>query len=191
MPLSLQQATVNPRVQQRLLDPHGQVWVSLLWGHCSFRLGPGVHKVLSVPSNSLFPQSCGSSVIKSLWPSKSNSLCWIPRLGNLLWALELLQQCKNFFAIIVLQFVGHLLGGSVAGIMVTSSKRTYATCNTSQVCCSQRPCPLGRPLLTSASTGDTHTQRQVWISLSWDSLCLGHLLVDCCNSNEYMMSLIK
>ena len=38
----------------------------------------------------------------------------IPRLGNLLWALELLQQCKNFFGIIVLQFVGCLLSGSVA-----------------------------------------------------------------------------
>ena len=29
---------------------HGQVWVSLLWGHCSFLLGPGEHKVLFVPS---------------------------------------------------------------------------------------------------------------------------------------------
>ena len=27
-------------------------------GHCSFLLGPGAHKVLSVPSKSLFPQSC-------------------------------------------------------------------------------------------------------------------------------------
>ena len=25
----------------RLLDTPGQVWVSLLWGHCSFLLGPG------------------------------------------------------------------------------------------------------------------------------------------------------
>ena len=31
-------------------------------------LGPGAHKVLLVPSKSLFPQSCGSSVIKSHWP---------------------------------------------------------------------------------------------------------------------------
>ena len=37
------------------------VWVSFLWGHCSFLLDPGVHKVLFVPSKSLFPQSCGSS----------------------------------------------------------------------------------------------------------------------------------
>ena len=29
----------------------------------SFLLGPGVHNVLFMPSNSLFPQSCGSSVI--------------------------------------------------------------------------------------------------------------------------------
>ena len=41
----------------RLLDTHRQVWVSLFWGHCSFLLGPGVHKVLFVPSKSLFPQS--------------------------------------------------------------------------------------------------------------------------------------
>ena len=33
----------------------GQVWVSFLWDHCSFLLGPGVHKVLFVPSKSLFP----------------------------------------------------------------------------------------------------------------------------------------
>ena len=33
----------------------GQVWISLLWGYCSFFLGPSVQKVLSVPSESLFP----------------------------------------------------------------------------------------------------------------------------------------
>ena len=35
---------------------------------------PSVHKVLVVPSKGLFPQSCVSSVIKSHWPPKSNSL---------------------------------------------------------------------------------------------------------------------
>ena len=54
-----------------------QVWVSLLWGHCSFLLGPGTHRVLFVPSKSLFPPSCLSS------------------------------------------------GGSMVGLMVTSSKRAY------------------------------------------------------------------
>ena len=53
--------TTDPRVHQRLLGTHGQVWVSLLWGHCFFLLGPGAHKFLFVPSQSLFHQSCVSS----------------------------------------------------------------------------------------------------------------------------------
>ena len=48
-------------------------------GHWSFLLRPGAHKVLFVPSKSLFPQSCVSS------------------------------------------------GGSMVGLMATSSKRAYAT----------------------------------------------------------------
>ena len=66
-----------------------------------------------------------------------------------------LQQCQNFFDIIVLQFVGHLLSGSMLGLMATSSKKIYATLCVSQVCCSQSPCPCGRLLLTCASAGDT------------------------------------
>ena len=58
VPPTLQQATTNPRLRQRLLDTHRQVWVSLLWGHCSFLLGPGAHKVLFVPTKSLFPRLC-------------------------------------------------------------------------------------------------------------------------------------
>ena len=72
------QATADPCLHCRLLDTHRQVWVSLLWGYCSFLLGPGAHEVLFVPSKSLFPQSCVSS------------------------------------------------GGSMVGLMVTSSKRAYA-----------------------------------------------------------------
>ena len=45
VPQTLQQATANPGLCQRLLDTHGQVWVSLFCGHCSFLLGPGAHKV--------------------------------------------------------------------------------------------------------------------------------------------------
>ena len=51
---------------------------SLLWGHCSFLLGPSVHRVLFMPSKNLFPQSCVNS------------------------------------------------GGSMVGLMATSSKRAYA-----------------------------------------------------------------
>ena len=54
-------ASQDPHLCHRLLDSQGQVQVSLFWGHCSFLLGPSVHRVLFVPSKSLFPQSCVSS----------------------------------------------------------------------------------------------------------------------------------
>ena len=56
MPPTLPQATTNPHLHQRLLDTHGQVWVSLLWGHLSWYT-----QVLFVPCKSLFPLSCVSS----------------------------------------------------------------------------------------------------------------------------------
>ena len=61
VPPTLQQATTGSRFCQRPLDTQGKVWVSLLWGHCFFLLGPGEHKFLFVPFKSLFPQSCVSS----------------------------------------------------------------------------------------------------------------------------------
>ena len=51
--------------------------------------------------------------VKVRFPGDSQSLCWIPRLGSLLWDLELLQQCENSFGILVLQFVCRLPGGSI------------------------------------------------------------------------------
>ena len=54
----------------------------VLWGHCSFLLGPGVHKVLFVPSKSLFPQSCvssGSSMV-GLMATSSKRAYAIPSL---------------------------------------------------------------------------------------------------------------
>ena len=51
---TLQQATTDPHC---LVIP-GLSWASLdqsLWGHCSFLLGPVAHKILFVPSKSLFP----------------------------------------------------------------------------------------------------------------------------------------
>ena len=86
----------------------------------------------------------------------------IPRLGNLFWALELLQQCENFFGLIVLKFMGCLLGGSVVGL----------TCQASQVCCSQSHCPHSRPLLTLASAGDAQTLKGLSGSVSCGSWCV-------------------
>ena len=58
---SVPDCTVDPQLHQRLLDTHRQAWLCFLWGHWSSLLGPGVNKVLFVPSKSLFPQSCLSS----------------------------------------------------------------------------------------------------------------------------------
>ena len=55
VPLTLQQATFNPCLHWRLLDSHRQVWVSLLWGYCSFLLDPDMRKVLSALQVSVFP----------------------------------------------------------------------------------------------------------------------------------------
>ena len=102
----------------RFLETHRPVWLSVLWGHCSFLLSPGVHKVLFVSSKSVFPvlwKFCNQIPLASKvkFPGGSQFLCWILRLGNLLWTLELLQQCQDIFCIIVLQFVGHLLSGPI------------------------------------------------------------------------------
>ena len=77
MLLTLRQATLDPHLHQRLRNTHRQSWLSLLWDHYSFLLGPGVHKVVSALQESLFPQFCGSSVFKSHWLSKSKSLWYI------------------------------------------------------------------------------------------------------------------
>ena len=81
VPLTLQQATVDPCLCQRPLDTHAQVWVSLLQGHCSSLLGPGAHKVLFVPSKSLLPQSYVSSggSMMGLMETSSKKAYAIPR----------------------------------------------------------------------------------------------------------------
>ena len=73
-----QQATFDPCLCQRLLNTHGHVWVNLLWGHGSFLLGSTLHKVLFVPSTSLFPQSCvspGGCVVRLIATSSKRTLC--------------------------------------------------------------------------------------------------------------------
>ena len=113
VPPILQQATANPGLCRRLQDTHGIVWVSFLWGHCSFLLGPGAHKVLFVPSKSLFLQSCVS------------------------------------------------FGGSMVGLMVSSSNRAYAL--------PRSAAPCSRPLLicTSRRHSDTVLAQSLWVGLAF------------------------
>ena len=69
VPPALQQGTDDPRLRQRLLDTHRQVWVSLMWRHCSFLLGSGHTAFYFCISRSLFLQSCvsaGSSTVGSV-----------------------------------------------------------------------------------------------------------------------------
>ena len=91
---------------------YGEIWLRLFWGHFSFLLGPGEHKVLFVPSKSQLLQSCGSPIIKSF----GLQIPWVfsvalpgPQVGKYVVGLELLQNCEYFFAVIVLPFVGLLL----------------------------------------------------------------------------------
>ena len=67
--------TVDPHLHNRLLDTHRQAWLSLLWGHCSFLLAPGLlaQGFVCALQGPVSPV-CGSSVIKSHCPPKSNSL---------------------------------------------------------------------------------------------------------------------
>ena len=95
---------------------------------------------------------------------------FIPRVGKSVVGLTTLEQCGNFFGIIVLQFMGCLLGSSIVRLMTISFKRTYATCLAFQDCCCQSPCPCCRPLLTCASSGNTQTLKGWSGSVS----CGGH-----------------
>ena len=81
-------------LHQRRLDSYRQIWLSLLWGHCSFLLGPGTHKILLCPpAVSVSPVLCKFCnqiplVFHVKFSGGSQSLCCIPRLGNLLWSLH-------------------------------------------------------------------------------------------------------
>ena len=86
----LQQATANPCLCHRLLDPHRQVWVSLLRDHCSFLLGSwctqGFVCALQEPVSPVLWKFCSQIPLASKvkFSGSSQSLCQIPRLGNLL-----------------------------------------------------------------------------------------------------------
>ena len=78
---TLKQATIDPCLHQRPLDTDKQVWVSLLWGHCSLLLDPGTHMVLFVSFKSLLSQSCvssGSSMMELMVTSSERAYA-IPR----------------------------------------------------------------------------------------------------------------
>ena len=77
VPPTLQQATIDPCLHQRLLGIQGQIWVNLLWGHCSFILGPGTQGSVCALQESI-SQPCissGSSKLGLMVTSSQEGLC--------------------------------------------------------------------------------------------------------------------
>ena len=78
VPLIWRQATIDTRWLQ---NTHKQVWLSLLWAHCSFPLGPGVYKVCLCPSrvsvSLVLWKFCNQIPVtfKVRFPGDSQSLC--------------------------------------------------------------------------------------------------------------------
>ena len=154
----LQQATAQPHLCWRLLDTHSEVWVNLLWGHHSFLLCPGAHKVVFVPSKSLFPQSSVRSIIKS--QCLQSQILWefsvplpYPQVGKPVvcpWILLTVQEflwynCSAVGGSSTLWFYGG----------VNYSLLQEGLCH--RLCypgsCTQSPCPCSRPVLTCTSAG--------------------------------------
>ena len=175
VPFTQWKGTVDPHLCQRLLATHRQVRFSLFWGYCYFLLAPDACKVLFVPSNSLFPQSCGSYVIKSHWLPKSNSLrVFSPFPGSPGW--EIYVGPRIFLTVWEFLWCNcfvdcglstwWLFGGANGNILQEGLWHTLLC----QGCCSQSFCPHVNPLLTSASTGDPQTLKSMSGSVSVGSL---------------------
>ena len=91
VPLTLQQATADPRLHRRLWDTHGQVWVSVRGVPAPFSwVLQGFVCSLQEPVSPGLCKFCNQIPLASKikFPGGSQSLCQIPRLGNLLWVLE-------------------------------------------------------------------------------------------------------
>ena len=133
-----QQATIDPCLHHRLLRHSQASLAQSLVG--SLLLSPGswyAQGFVCALEESVSPvlwKFCNQIPLafKVKFSGCSQPLCQITRLGNLLWALELSQQCRNFSGIIVCQFEGCLLSGSMVGL----------TRDASQVCCCESPVPV-------------------------------------------------
>ena len=113
-----------------------------------------MYKVFLVPSKSLFPQSCRSSVIKSHWPSKANSL-------GVLSPLPDPQVGKSVVGPRTFATVQELLWYNYSPFCGLSAGWLYGEAHMPWLpgLLQPEPCPHSRPLLTCASIGDTQTLR--------------------------------
>ena len=92
-----------------------------------------------------------------------------------------------------LQFVSRPPSVSTVELMMTSFKRTQATCFTSHSCCCQSFCARGTPRLTHSSTGDPQTLKGKSGSVSCGGHCSFLSVLVCtsfvCAIQESLMSL--
>ena len=91
---TLQQATADPCLRRRLLDTYRQVCVSVCGVTAPFSQVLVARGFVCSLQESVSPVLCEfcnqiSLASKIKFPGGSQSLCQIPRLGNLLWVLEL------------------------------------------------------------------------------------------------------
>ena len=71
-PLSLWQVTADLCLHRRHSNTQSGVWLSLLWGSLLFFLSPSAHKVLFVPSKSLWP--VWGMMLNAMFPLLQS--CW-------------------------------------------------------------------------------------------------------------------
>ena len=164
---------IHPSLRWRLLDTHRPVWLSLLWGHCSFLLGPCAHKVLFAPF--CLPRVCFPVLwnfcnqiplaFKVKFPGVSQSLCWIPQAGKsvvgprtftIVWKL-LWYNCSPVCGLSARWLSGEAHMLCLPGLLQPeplSPQQAIA-----DPCCCKR---------------HSNTQRQVWLSLMWGSQVLVH-----------------
>ena len=98
-----------------------------------------------------------------LWGKSGSVLCGVTALFSWVLVHTSFCLCPSRVYFPVLCKFWQLYGG------VTSDLLQEGLCHT-QLCCTQSPCPCGRPLPTRTSTGDTQTQS---VSVSVGSLSPG------------------
>ena len=168
MPLTTQHVTVDPHLHRTLLDTHTHLAQSLVG---SLLLSPGpwyIHVFFFFDAKSLFPQSCGSSVIKSHWPSTSNSLglsvCFLdPQVGKAVvgpWTFATVQELLWYNC-------SPVCGSSAPWLCsgINDNLLQEDLCHMLHLPGLLQPERLSpqQATVTHASAEDTNTQKQVWL----------------------------
>ena len=97
---------------------------------------------------------------------------FLPQVRKPVAGLTTLQQCGNFFGIIVLQFMVCLLGSSIVRLMTVSFKRTMPHALPPRTAAARAPVPAAGHDWPVPLQETLNPQRLVWLSLLWRSMLL-------------------